>query len=256
MIPLDEQNHLVDTSISRASTTVEIGGDKTLRCLSEGELHYLWSFLIWGSLMVPEVRKHLRQSWGFCERHAWGWLAMECSFRPDFLHGPAVLYNDLIERAHLAFTGVAYSLNLRRRLRNREQCLMCDMGYGPHSRGYPDEYVLKHGRDLTNLEKFAAKTSQYWGKYVCGPCMGRQDRELVCRPHLLHELSSGRLNGADIDIQRHFVVDYVFEQVSVYARSFRWECRDTKTLEGEASLITAIGWCSGWAELLKLLSIC
>jgi len=253
MVPRDEQHAPVDKAAPGVSTAVEIAGYRVPLRLSEGEVHYLWSFMIWGSLMVPEIRRRLRNSWGFCERHAWSWLVMECSFRPDFLHGPALLYKDLMERGRLAFTGGPHSSTSGRRLRNRKQCLMCDMGYGPDSKGYPDAYVLKHGRDLTNLKGFAAETSQYWEKCVCGLCMGKQDRDLLCRSHLLDELSRGRLNHRDVDVQKHFVVDYLSERVKIYARSFRWEWRNTNTTEDRASLLSAIGWCSGWGELLKIL---
>lgn len=39
--------------------------------LSGGEIHYLWWF-IQGSIMNPDTRYKLRDSWGLCERHAWG----------------------------------------------------------------------------------------------------------------------------------------------------------------------------------------
>ena len=50
------------------------------------------------------------------------------------------------------------------------------------------------------------------------------------------------------------MVDYLSEQIKNYSRSFRWELRNTRTTENGASLITAIGWCCGWAELLRILN--
>jgi len=243
-----------DKSISRTSITAfESSKDEFPLLLSKGEIHCLWSFMLWASIMNPETRRHLRQSWGLCERHGWGWLTMECSLRQDYLHGPAILYEDIMERARVAFVGRLHFKALQRRLRNRDQCLMCDMGYGPQSIGYPDKETLKAGRDFSNLRSFALKTRRYWEKYVCKLCMGEQGEGLLCRPHLLSELSYERLSQKDIDIQKHFV-DYMSEQVRIYARSFRWEWRGTKTVENEASLIMAIGWCYGWTELLRIIS--
>jgi hypothetical protein len=222
-------------------------------CLSDGEINFLWSFMLYASIMVPQTREHLRRAWGFCQRHAWGWLALECSFREHFLHGPAILYNDIMGRALAVFTKPLNFLTWRYGLRNRDQCLMCNMGYGPQSTGFPRAEVLARGRDTTNLKFFAKKTRRYWDKYTCGLCAGKQTGGFICRPHFLIELSHGRLKGADIDLEKRIVTDSLSGQIRDYARSFTWEYRSTKTVENEASLITAIGWCSGWTELLILL---
>jgi hypothetical protein len=251
---MTNKNPGADKSISHTSATAfENSNDEFPLRLSEGEIHYLWCFIMEGSIMRPETRHHLRQSWGFCERHAWGWLTMECSLRLHYLHGPAILYEDIMERARAVFTRRLDFVALQRRLQNREQCLMCDMGYGPQSIGYPNKETLKHGRDFTNLRSFASETRRYWQKHVCKLCTGKQDGGLLCRPHLLSELSYRRLNRKAIDMQKHFAVNYLSEQVRIYARSFIWERRNTRTAEGEASLIAAIGWCCGWAELLKII---
>ena len=84
---------------------------------SEGEVYYLWSF-IQGSIMIPETRWQLRRAWGMCERHAFVAVAVECAHRRAFLHGPAILYRDLMERARAAFdvTGPLKGSQIARRL--------------------------------------------------------------------------------------------------------------------------------------------
>lgn len=49
--------------------------------------------------MEPDVRRRLHRAWGMCGRHAWGALAVETSYRYGYLHGPAALYEDLMDRA-------------------------------------------------------------------------------------------------------------------------------------------------------------
>ena len=216
--------------------------------LSDGEIHFLWHF-IQGSIMEPVMRQRLRRTWGFCQRHAWGFLAIECAFRDGYLHGSAILYEDLMERAQTAF------ISSRRgsaawRLRNRGPCPMCDLGYGLHSVGYAQPAVLDRGRDSTNLRRFASETRQYWERYVCGQCLGQGGMEPRCRPHLLADMSQGRLGN--LEAEEGFV-RYLLNHLKAYSRSFRWEWQDTETSEDRVSLISAVGWLSGWTELLELL---
>ena len=63
--------------------------------LSGGEIHYLY-WHIQGSIMVPEIRHALRRARGFCERRAWAALHVETAFRSNFMHGPAILYEDIL----------------------------------------------------------------------------------------------------------------------------------------------------------------
>jgi hypothetical protein len=70
--------------------------------LSDGEIYFLWWF-IQGSIMSPMTRKRLWNGWGMCERHAWAFIAVEAAFRGDYLMGPAILYEDLMQRALASF---------------------------------------------------------------------------------------------------------------------------------------------------------
>ena len=142
--------------------------------LSDGEINFLWSFMD-GSIMVPETRWRLRHAWGMCQRHSFGWVAMEATLRHGFLMGPAVLYEDLMERAAQAFRlrGPGKAPRLARRLRERGPCLMCELDYGPESKATAaNPWVLERARGLANIRAFARATEQWWRPAVCGRCAG------------------------------------------------------------------------------------
>jgi len=92
---------------------------------SPGEVHFLW-FFIQGSIMVPDTRAQLRRAWGMCRRHSFTLLAVEAAFRHGYLHGPALLYEDLMERALAAFNlrGPLQEIRVAHRLRDTGPCLM------------------------------------------------------------------------------------------------------------------------------------
>jgi len=96
--------------------------------LSDGEVHFLWSF-IQGSIMIPETRRALRRAWGMCQRHSYGFLAVDAAFRHGWLHAPTILYADLMERARAALDigGLFWPARLAARLRARGPCLMCGL---------------------------------------------------------------------------------------------------------------------------------
>lgn len=52
--------------------------------LSAAEVFQLYSFLD-GSIMVPEVRHHLRAGWGFCPRHTWAHALVEIELKYEAL---------------------------------------------------------------------------------------------------------------------------------------------------------------------------
>jgi len=220
--------------------------------LSGGEIHYLYWY-IQGSIMVPEIRRDLRKAWGFCERHAWGAVLVETAFRHSYMHGPAILYEDILGLAipALDLHGPAKNLRLRINLRERGPCIMCKMGYGPGTKGKASPDIVQIGSDPSHLQFFAQKTKKYWKRAVCGSCFGHESF-YRCRKHLIEDAS----NGAIGDISSHRdVIGYIFEHLVIYARSFGWECKGTDTEEDRAALISAIGWCSGWGPLLSILEM-
>jgi hypothetical protein len=218
--------------------------------LSEGEIHYLWWY-VQGSIMEPDVRRRLRLGWGMCGRHAWGALAAEAAFRHNYFHGPAILYQDLMERALRAFevAGPWPERRLARRLRTAGPCLMCDMGLHGRSRGAAKPELVERGRDLSMIRRFAAQAREFWFPNVCGPCAG-ESAPARCRLHLLEEIRGGTVG--DLALQRA-LVSTILERITVYARSYRWEYRGTETDRDRSALLSAVGWCSGWTAGLALI---
>jgi hypothetical protein len=215
--------------------------------LSAAEIHFLYWF-IQGSIMNPETRLRLQRAWGFCERHACGYIAVETAFRVSMLHGVALLYEDLMERATRAFSlfGPWQSARLRWRLRDQGPCLMCEIGLGPASPTlYAPAATVARGRRIEPLHAFAACLRPFWEQYVCGPCTGCAS-PVRCRRHLL-----AARGPVDLALQRALVTDIV-KHVTAYARSFRFECRGTETDADRAGLIGALGWCSGWHTWLTM----
>lgn len=220
--------------------------------LSSGEIHFLWWF-IQGSIMFPSTRERLRKAWGFCGRHAWGALLVEASFRHGYMHGPAILYEDIMEKAVMAFEGrsLLKRWQIRLSLRAKGPCLMCEMNYGPESKGTARPEIIQKGRDATELKKFCQRTQKYWQKMVCGKCTGLNSWAR-CREHLL--LEAEHLSPAEFKKHKN-LIRIIYEHICLYSRSFRWEFRGTESTEDEAALISAVGWCSGWQPLLSVLGL-
>jgi hypothetical protein len=234
---MDRDGGGISSMVYRGSATPETPP------LSEGEIYYLWWF-IQGSIMVPDIRWRLRRAWGLCGRHAWGALATEAAFRHGYLFGPAVLYLDIMERALRGFQvrGALQARRLARRLRATGPCLMCEMGFNAASRGSARPELIEEGRDPSYLLSIAAETRAYWRKAVCGRCVtnGASTR---CRPHLVEEAALGTMRNL---AGHRAVVKDIFEHLRVYKQSFVWGYHGTDTAEDRASLISAVGWCSGW----------
>ena len=203
--------------------------------------------------MDPDIRRRLRRAWGMCPRHAAGYLVVESSLRHGYLHGPAILYEDLMERAAAAVTagGLLKELRIAARLRNAGPCLMCEMGFD-RGRGAPESSagVVAEGRDLSYLREYGQAGRLHWEPTVCDRCAGGRGG-VRCRMHLVDELEHGRLD--DLAAQRA-LAGRITRHLIGYARSFRWEHRGTETDEDRAALISAVGWCSGWGELLQVLA--
>ncbi|MDQ7784907.1 MAG: hypothetical protein RDU20_18635 [Desulfomonilaceae bacterium] len=220
--------------------------------ISPGEIHFLWWF-IQGSIMNPSTRERLRKAWGMCERHAWGWMVVEAAFRSGYMHGPAVLYEDLMGPAMGAFKmlGPMQHGRLKRRLRLRGPCLMCEEGFGPDSQGYVRTDIIRQGRDLRALQSLARRTARYWTETVCGKCSG-DDSPIRCRRHLIEDAAIGQSD----DFSSHRAhVTYIAQHLVAYAGSFQFEFKGTQTLEDEAALISAVGWCSGWKLFLSIVGV-
>ncbi len=226
--------------------------DLTKSQLSCSEIHYLWWF-IQGSIMVPPTRYQLRKAWGFCERHAWGAILSEASFRHGYMHGPAILYEDLLEPAvrTLRLQGPLKNLRLLKNLRDKGPCLMCEMDLGPETKDAANPGIVERGRDPGQLQIFARSTEPYWRKAVCGRCLGNGSWPR-CRRHLLEDTRRGNVGSL---LPHQDLLNDIFRQITLYSRSFRWDFQGTETEEGKAALISAVGWCSGWQPLLSILGM-
>ncbi len=158
--------------------------------LSDGAVHFFYWF-IQGSIMHPDTRDALRRSWGFCERHAWACLSVEMAFRDRFLLGPAILYEDLLERAvrHLAIRGPFRRRRLLRALFATRPCMACELDVENAERGAFSQSLLERGRGAEPLRSFALETKREWRKAVCGAC-GGDGSTLRCRPHLVQEIAA------------------------------------------------------------------
>ncbi len=218
--------------------------------LSDGEIHYLWWY-IQGSIMEPDVRRRLRQAWGMCGRHAWGALAVEIAFRPRFLHGPALLYEDIMGQAQRALDvgGLWPARRLARRLGATGPCLMCEMGLTARSCARGAEHVIAQGRNVEPFLSFVRRRRAAWVRGVCGRCAGTA-ASARCRIHLRTEAAA--VPALDVAPHRALVAE-ILRHVTAFARSFRWEYRGTETEADEAAVVSAIGWCSGWQPWLPLL---
>jgi len=218
--------------------------------LSPGEIHFLWWF-IQGSIMNPSTRQRMRKAWGFCERHAWGWMAVEAAFRSGYMHGPAVLYEDVMGLALTAvdMQGPMQHKRLKRRLRGKGPCLMCEEGYGTGSKGFVKKKIVEQGRDLSELKRLARRTEQYWRKSVCGRCAGT-DSAQRCRRHLVEDCLP---DSSDEISERRSFVSYLTRHLVRFARSFQFEFKGSQTDEDTAALISAVGWCSGWGLFLSIM---
>ncbi len=219
--------------------------------LSEGEVHCFYWF-IQGCIMIPETRRQLRSSWGFCERHCWAHLAVETAFRGRFLLGPAIIYEDLLGNAIDAFLirGALLRSRLSRRLASKAPCLMCEMnayGAGP---GAALPGVIRRGRRIDELCAFATETKAHWKTRICGVCDG-SGTAVRCRVHLLQDLANGRT--ADI-MQCRDELSELYRLLTDYRCSLTWGHEAVDNLEASAAIIGAVGWLGGWRPLLVALA--
>lgn len=201
--------------------------------------------------MNPSTRVRLRQAWGFCQRHSWGWMVVEAAFRNSYMHGPAILFEDLMVSAarHHEIRGPVQFGRLARRLKAKGPCLMCQEGYGPVSNEFVKPNIIQQGRDLTQFRLMALRTRPFWRKAVCGSC-SNTDSAMRCRIHLIEDISKGR----SVDVQFHrSSVEQIVDHIGRYERSFQFDFQNTRTDEDEAALIAAVGWCCGLETLLSLL---
>jgi hypothetical protein len=237
--------------VARKRCAIRVARCRTYWPATDGEINFLWSFID-GSIMHPESRERLHRAWGFCERHAWIALAVEMAFRPHFIIGPAVLYDDLMERAAAAFRphGPVRARRLAFRLRSAGPCLLCELKVADASGTFAPPARVARGRSTTALRRFALEHKAHWSRHVCGACRPATTAER-CRPHLIADIRAGK----PVDLAYHRAcLDEIRRRVAVFLNSYCFGYHGTDTAEDRAALLRAIGWCSGWAPLLGLVA--
>jgi hypothetical protein len=200
------------------------------------EVKELVSFLD-GSIQVPEVRHHLWRSWGFCERHTWVQAVVEVELRGGRPFGTAILYEDLVRRAHHALDCSLVPPSVRVRwLRPRALCFTCDYlaivkGADP---GYRERTNRVNRRERT--ASMLEATRDEWERRSCPACLDGQGP--VCRPHLLagEPADLGEVAG---------LLDELSGRLEVFHRSMTWH-GPTADPAQRASWVEALGWFAGW----------
>lgn len=228
------------------------GSDRTF-VPSNGEVDFLWWF-IQGSIMDPGVRARLSAHWGLCARHSLAFFVVEAAFRPHLIHGCAILYGELMRRAiHVLDDHGIHSLVPARVsqhfLHTTGPCHLCDLGYHERSEGNAPPDRLAQGQDMTNAVRFAADNQRGWLPYICGRCAGT-DSPVLCRLHMIKAMEH---EGAQIAKSQQASLVSISTHLLTFENSFRWDRQGTDTEEDRGALIGAIGWCSGWTELVRSL---
>jgi hypothetical protein len=170
-----------------------------------------------GTIFDDRITERLRRSWGFCTGHAWLYLAVEAELA-GCPRVNAAIYEDLTSQAVGVFTDLPSGRCRRRALDAIGQCLLCEYGSAPEPFGKVVSVTLRRG--------WAAASSPRWVTQRCSVCVPGIADGVVCRRHASRrDLRSGAL------------VQYV--------TALRDRC-GRRTLDGDAALIEAVGWFSGW----------
>lgn len=183
--------------------------------------------------------------WGPCAHHAWLLMAMECARFHRDLRAPAALYCSLMRRAEREFhrAAVRDPVDFADRIDDASHCPVCES----RATGASDDLTLEAlARGAMEFRHFREETSPHWRQLVCATCGGER-RAVRCRLHLARDLRSGERP----DMERHRrMVEAIAGRLIRYARSFDWHHRGSETAEDRAALVAAIGWCTGWRQLI------
>lgn len=221
--------------------------------ISDGEVNFLWSF-IQGGILIPETWDALVRGFGFCERHAWLHMSVEMSFRKEHLLGPVILYRELIDKSARTVDPIP-SISLSsfiRRLRGVGPCFLCSLNIDQAASGASSRARLDRGRNTGNLRAHAAELRPFWAARLCGICATEEGQACLpgrCRRHLLTEIETQKSPNL---ISQQRALGELSMQLTQYEKSFAAGSEEPNA-QIRASLISAVGWCSGWRPLLALL---
>jgi hypothetical protein len=204
--------------------------------LSAAEVKQLWAFQD-GSIMYPDVRQHLRKSWGFCPRHTWAAAVTEPALRWD-LHGTVLLYEDLTGRAVAALRRPARrESTTARRLEPKASCLTCD--FVDIASAHAPEPSLVAARNRVNARsrftELLLQGQPVWSGRTCPACSGGKGP--ICRPHILTGSRAPNTLGETLADVR--------ARLQALGDSMRWHGL-IPTVEEQSSWVEALGWFAGW----------
>jgi len=157
------------------------------RLRRESERRYLFGFL-WENVNDAGVRVKLVNSLGFCRRHAWQLQAMEERVWGDGL-GTAIVYEDLVRRAHAALQNSTNHNRVPSGLRPRAQCRVCEIGENTEQ-----SYVTWLLRGCKDAE------FRKWYRSSDG----------VCLPHLRHVFA---VDGEQTRAAKSFLIETAVEKL-------------------------------------------
>jgi hypothetical protein len=225
--------------------------------LDAAEVRWLWSF-IHGDIMDVQVRNRLREHWGFCSRHAWGYAVIEVELWQAGAgkrggHQPfdvGILYSDLLGAMQSALTHRGSPI---KRLVGRGSCLACDDLRGPElgsivvtHAGFDSGALAAEANGLAHTAAWLEETRSEWVARICPDCAhGRSGStargSLRCRRHLVE---SGQIDGGTgAQVARHLAVLRSRILALVDSMTQRGE---PSTAEIDASWIETLGWFHGW----------
>jgi hypothetical protein len=204
------------------------------------EVKQLWWFLD-GAIMAPDVRRHVRRSWGFCPRHTWLFAVAEIQLRGGMPFATSILWADLTRRAAEALQHHRPWRVLLPRLNPADSCFTCE-----HVAIAGDDPVfLEYHERTCRLDRARERFEDVRGRWQtrsCPHCLGGEG--IVCRQHLL--LGAEPPDGLSGELAA------LSDRLDAFGASMTLRGRPVDGL-GQASWVEALGWFAGWDYPAKLL---
>jgi putative (di)nucleoside polyphosphate hydrolase len=216
--------------------------------ITDGEVNFIDGFMHDGSIGA-ECGLQLMRYWGYCERHAWVSLAVEMSMLHGFCSRSASLYTDILRQGSAALAGDNRRA-VPKQLREGGSCMICNAN--PRWRGLLSRADLAKAKDPSPLRSFAQGCAPFWQQDCCPQCITGVTGGHLCRRHMSEALREGA--SLDLANERKYLMN-MLARLENYAWSFSWGFRGLDGPEDRAALISAIGWCSGWASLGALIPL-
>jgi len=232
--------------------------------LTAAEVAELWSF-VHGDIMSTGIRAQLRESFGLCPRHTWGYAAVEIELWQQGAgsrggHQPfdvGVLYADLLTDVTQALEHhVGHSTRrIRGALTPRDTCRICRNLQSEHNP------ILNVGYAGSNSERLAAEANRFlyttewctqtlpmWTDRICPDCSHEStEKVFLCRQHLVGRESIDQDTVEALITRLRTLESHVRHLVSSMTQK-----GEPATAEDDASWIETLGWFAGWSVPLAL----